>query len=46
VVFENYLNESVLVVPVEAQAGDNRLEIIPINREVDLFKLSYNSSTE
>jgi len=42
IIWENYLSENVLTIPVKTEAGTNRLEIFPVNRAVDLFKLSYD----
>ncbi len=42
IVWEDYLSENVLSIPLETKAGENRLEIVPVNRAVDLFKLSYD----
>ncbi len=42
IIWEDYLSESVLTIPLKTEAGSNRLEIVPVNRTVDLFKLSYS----
>jgi hypothetical protein len=40
IIWEDYLQEEELLLPVESRPGNNSLEIIPVNRSISLVKLS------
>lgn len=42
VVWEDFLKEEVLSIPIESKVGKNSLKVVPLNRTVSLVKLSYH----
>ncbi len=44
IIWEDYLHENVLTIPLETEIGENTLEIVPVNRTVDLMKITYSQT--
>jgi len=41
VVWEDYLEEDLVSVPVESKVGENVIQVVPVNRGVELVRITY-----
>ena len=44
VVWEDYLEEEILSIPVETESGSNKLELIAVNHPVEIIQLNWDSN--
>jgi len=41
-VWENYLENNIISIPVQTLVGENTLRIVPLNTDIDLILIRYN----
>ncbi len=46
VVWEDYLEDNIILLNVETRAGDNLLQVVPVNRSVRLTRIAYRDSAD